>query len=299
MCPKLVSFELVSQNQSHLTSLASLCFPRSTKPPTEKAKKVLEAPKLQSKPHMAATLVGRPPRAAMPPTADRGLARRRQRRRPPPRTLAPPSATPSSPPGAGGTSFPPYEVVSKTEDYDLRLYASHFAVECEYVRRDEGFEKVGSYASGANEAGARFAESQPVVMHFPPGTAAAVSSPSSPSSEPKVMSLHIGPRLSEKRSGKEKESSEETPPPTPPLPMREGVRLAARGGELVAAARVPAQYATPEATLEARDALALALERDGLRLCERDARGAFRLAQYGALFQLEERVNEVQLRVEL
>lgn len=197
------------------------------------------------------------------------------------------------------TSFPPYEVVSKAMDYDLRLYSPHFAVECDYSRRDEGFEKVASYASGANEAGARFAESQPVVMHFPPGTAAKASDSSAgESQEPKVMSLHIGPRLSKKSSSSESPSSSSSET-TPPLPTRDGVRLAARGGELVAAARVPAQYATPEAALSAVAALAAALQRDGLRLCERDARGAFRLAQYGALFQLEERVNEVQLRVEL
>lgn len=201
------------------------------------------------------------------------------------------------------TSFPPYEIVSKTPDYDLRLYAPHFAVECDYSRRDEGYEKVGSYASGANESGTRFAPSQPVVMHFPPGTAAATanSSPSSSSSspsEPKVMSLHVGPPLSKSEGGAASPSESGLPAP-PPLPTREGVRLAARGGELVAAARVPAQYATPEAALSAREALASALERDGLRICERDSRGAFRLAQYGALFQLEERVNEVQLRVEL
>lgn len=244
---------------------------------------------------MAAALVARPPPAAMPrPTAaNRGLLRRHQRRR----SLSTfiPSATPSS--DATGTSFPPYEVVSKTADYDLRLYSPHFAVECDYSRRDEGYEKVGSYSSGANEAGARFAAAQPVVMHYPPGTASS-SSPSassSSSSEPKVMSLHIGPQLTKK-----KKSSDETPSDeTPPLPTREGVRLSARGGELVAASRVPAQYATPEATLAAVEALALALKRDGLKLCERDGRGAFRLAQYGALFQLEERVNEVQLRVKL
>lgn len=234
-------------------------------------------------------------------TADRGLLPRRRRPPPPPRraSLLAAAATASD-----STSFPPYEVVSKAADYDLRLYSPHFAVECDYARRDEGFEKVASYASGANEAGARFAESQPVVMHFPPGTAMKVSggdSPAEESQEPKVMSLHIGPRLSKKTtegSGSETPSSSSSSE-TPPLPTREGVRLAARGGELVAAARVPAQYATPEAALAAVAALQAALQRDGLKLCDRDARGAFRLAQYGALFQLEERVNEVQLRVEL
>ena len=221
---------------------------------------------------------------------DRGAVfARRQRQRP---------STSSAASTSDATSFPPYEVVSKNLDYDLRLYAPHFAVECDYTRRDEGFERVGSYASGQNETQTRFVESQPVVMHFPPGTATSEGSPS----EPKVMSLHIGPPLSK---GKKKESSssssseEETPPSTPPLPTREGVRLSARGGELIAAARVPAQYATREAALSASEALVAALKRDGLKLCERDSRGAFRLAQYGALFQLEERVNEVQLRVEL
>lgn len=232
----------------------------------------------------------------------------RHRRRPPQRQLhlAAPRASPS--PSPSSPSFPPYEVVSKTPDYDLRIYAAHFAVECDYERRDEGYEKVGSYASGANADGARFVPSQPVVMHFPPGTAAASASPP-PSSdpgytrsegeeglgtgEPKVMSVHIGPRL---QRGSASASAASAPPP---LPTRDGVRLAARGGDVVAAARVRAQYATPEAALSAVAALRSALERDGLKVCERDRAGAFRLAQYGALFQLEERVNEVQLRVEL
>ena len=233
----------------------------------------------------------------MPASAvDRGLLARsrqqprQQRQRPPTRssTFAPSAATPSASSSSSSsnnnnitTSFPPYEIVSKTPDYDLRLYAPHFAVECDYSRRDEGYEKVGSYASGANESGTRFAPSQPVVMHFPPGTAAvaaaaAAGSPPSSSSEPKVMSLHVGPPLpSRKKKKSEEDASPSEGPSTPPLPTREGVRLAARGGELVAAARVPAQYATPGATLSAREALASALERDGLRLCERDSRGAF------------------------
>ena len=262
---------------------------------------------------MTAALAGRPTVAAMM-TAHRPLLLQRRRLPPPPPPrrassfARPPHAAAASGSGpsdaSSTTSFPPYEVVSKTPDYDLRLYAPHFAVECDYARRDEGFEKVASYAAGANEAGARFAESQPVVMHYPPGTAkvaaAVAAAEATGSQEPKIMSLHIGPRLSKKAKSSSSSSSESESAETPPLPTREGVRLAARGGELVAAARVPAQYATPDAALAAVEALSAALRRVGLRLhSERDARGAFRLAQYGALFQLEERVNEVQLRVEL
>jgi hypothetical protein len=56
-------------------------------------------------------------------------------------------------------------------------------------------------------------------------------------------------------------------------------------------------YATPDTTVTALDALIAALAVDGLHLTPDAPAGAFRLAQYGTLFTLETRVNEVQVGV--
>ena len=85
--------------------------------------------------------------------------------------------------------------------------------------------------------------------------------------------------------------------PPPPAPTDPSVRLDAGGGDLVAVSRFEG-YATPDAAAAARDALAAAVAApgSGLAVAEEGA-GAFRLAQYGPLFTMETRVNEVMLTV--
>lgn len=125
------------------------------------------------------------------------------------------------------------------------------------------------YLAGANAAGARFADAQPVVMtHGGPH---------------KLMSVHVPPL----RDG----SAAPSPPPTPNDPA---VSLTAAGGELLAVAKFTG-YATPEAVAAARAALQAALAADGVAV---EGEG-FRVAQYGPLFTLEERTNEIMLKCKL
>lgn len=128
---------------------------------------------------------------------------------------------------------------------------------------------TSDYLAGANAAGARFADAQPVVMtHGGPH---------------KLMSVHVPPL----RDG----SAAPSPPPPPTDPA---VSLTAAGGELLAVAKFSG-YATPEAVAAARAALQAALAADGVAV---DGDG-FRVAQYGPLFTLEERTNEIMLKCKL
>ena len=100
------------------------------------------------------------------------------------------------------------------------------------------------------------------------------------------MAVHLGPL----RSGAPCPS----PPPPPTSP---DVSLAVAGGELVAVARLAAQYATPAAVAAAVSTLKGELAADGLVLAGEAAGGGFRVAQYGPLFTMEARTNEVMLTV--
>ena len=109
---------------------------------------------------------------------------------------------------------------------------------------------------------------------------------SSQSSSPKTMAVHLGPL----RSG--------APCPSPPPPTTSpDVSLAVAGGELVAVARLAVQYATPAAVAAAVSTLKGELAADGLALAGEAAGGGFRVAQYGPLFTMEARTNEVMLTV--
>lgn len=75
-------------------------------------------------------------------------------------------------PGTDGmaTGTPGYQTLMRGDGYSLRLYDSHFVVRTSYVRRDEGFDALGGYMDGRNEAAARLPAPQPVIMtYFPDG----------------------------------------------------------------------------------------------------------------------------------
>ena len=56
---------------------------------------------------------------------------------------------------------------------------------------------------------------------------------------------------------------------------------------------------TPEVATGARARLAAALAADGVRVHEDDEAGGFRVAQYGPMYSLKPRKNEIILRVTL
>lgn len=84
----------------------------------------------------------------------------------------------------------------------------------------------------------------------------------------------------------------------PPAPGNPDVTLTVAGGEVVAARQFEGN-ATKEACERCCAALRAALERDGLQLAEAEAGGYFRLAQYGPIHSLSNRLNEIWLAVKL
>lgn len=77
--------------------------------------------------------------------------------------------TASSHAGGGPSSATPaYQTVLEGNGYSIRLYDTHFAIRTMYERRDEGFETLGRYLSGGNDANARLPAPQPVFMTYYP-----------------------------------------------------------------------------------------------------------------------------------
>ena len=210
--------------------------------------------------------------AALPAWAAPQRRRQQQQRR----------RCPASPSASAAAVFPPFTLISRTPAYDLRLYSPHWVISTPYTRRDEGFERLGAYGAGANaDAVTAPAPAQPVVMWF----SSLADATASPATAGKRMTLHV---VGAGAPGA-------GPPPAPTTP---GVTLDVAGGEVLAVARFEG-YATPDATAGALGGLLAALEADGVGLAPAAAAGAFRLAQYGPLFTMETRVNEVQVGVAL
>lgn len=86
--------------------------------------------------------------------------------------------------------------------------------------------------------------------------------------------------------------------PNLPSPSNSAVRINVAGGELVAAIRFEGN-ATEEVCRHYLMKLKNLLEADGLQLGEAEQEGFFKLAQYGPLFSLATRLNEIWLTVKL
>eukprot|EP00887_Chlorella_sp_A99_P004904 scaffold4.g4904.t1 len=184
---------------------------------------------------------------------------------------AAPAEAPQQQPQQQAVAFPPYEILQRAGSMELRLYQPYPVAECGYERRDDGFLLLGGYMSGANAAGARWRETQPIVMlhGFPQGG--------------KRMRVLLAPR----------EGDAPASLAALPAPTSADVALGVAGGELVAAWRFEGN-ATREACKHARRQLLAAVEAAGLALAPAEATGAFRVAQYGPLHSLSTRINEPQ-----
>jgi SOUL heme-binding protein len=170
----------------------------------------------------------------------------------------------------GQVVFPPSLTVSKHEGYSLRLYEPFVALEVPYEKREDGYDAAASYFGGMNEAGMTFQETQPTFLCYARDGA-------------KRMRLYVGPT----RSGDMLDD-----PPAPEMP---DCRLVAAGGELVAVARFVG-YITPTTAQAALEQLEAALARDGVEAAE-EHKWRFRVCQYGPVYSLSGRENEMVLQV--
>ncbi|GIL60879.1 hypothetical protein Vafri_15714 [Volvox africanus] len=186
----------------------------------------------------------------------------------------------------GRPFFPPYNVVSKNSEYSLRLYNVFPVVEMDYQRREEGYAILGSYIDGRNSENICYAYTQPVVMcYYPDGR--------------KVMQMFICPQQTVASKRELQQGASAAPAPTLlPGPLDPAVRVNVSGGELVAILQFEG-YITPANAEAARQRLLTYLQRDGIRLSEADTAGRFRCAQYGAVYQLGGRLNEIMLQVDV
>lgn len=179
--------------------------------------------------------------------------------------------------------FPPYKLLTSTEDYDLRIYDVYTFVTTPYERRDEGYLALGSYMEGRNSEAAQMNLTQPIVMRYEPATGL------------KTMQLYVG-----SKKGNPPASKLPKPQPLqhPPLPLDTWVSLEVGGGEVVAVRSFQGQ-ATQSITEQQCQQLSKALASDGINLGLAERAGMFRLAQYGPINSLSIRKNEVMLSVQL
>lgn len=204
------------------------------------------------------------PSLSCPPCARFLAARRRRSHR-----LA---ATASSP-DAGGL---PFTVLKANDKYELRLYTAYTVASAAYTTRPEGLDTLSGYFEAHS-----LPPTQPLLLRYEPQADGQLA---------KRMELRVVV------PGACAAAAQAQQPPQPAAGS--GVELRVAGGELVAATGVSGNV-TPEVARQVRAALVAALEADGLRLCPADAGGAFRLCQFGPLFSLKERKNELLLGVVL
>ncbi|MEW5298120.1 MAG: hypothetical protein WDW38_001143 [Sanguina aurantia] len=184
-------------------------------------------------------------------------------------------------PSTANPEFPPYSVISKGPIYNLRLYDIYPIVEMNYERRGDGYASLGSYFDGQNSGLVKFAYTQPVFMRYEPDGR-------------KSMAMFIGSRRGvgqgvEKLTGAVEQL---------PLPDDKQVRIGVAGAELVAV-HIFEGNITPGSAEAARLRLVAALAADGIQLADDEAAGAFRCGQYGAVYQLGGRLNEMLLKVKM
>eukprot|EP00898_Chlorokybus_atmophyticus_P000210 jgi/Chlat1/118/Chrsp1S03207 len=204
----------------------------------------------------------------------------------------------TSPPDVGLLQ-PQYTVLKADDKYEVRMYTAHVVVETEYERRPDGYLALGEYAGGENAEGVKLIDTAPVTMDYPASSQGA-----------KTMSLYARRRDSDKM---------------PPLPLNPALQLRIAGGEagkeghqactcamqintftlitlmlcLTVAVLPFTGNATPAAAASARSELVKLLSRDGVALAEEYRDGAFCIAQYGPIYALLQRVNELHLKVDL
>lgn len=111
------------------------------------------------------------------------------------------------------------EVIENLADFQLRFYPPFVVAAVDYQKRDEGYLAIGDYISGANAAGTRLIQTQPVFLTLRPGA--------SPSDLHKTMSVYV-PSVAPAEGGGFQDLGKA------PLPNDLNVRLEVEGGGLVA-----------------------------------------------------------------
>jgi len=158
--------------------------------------------------------------------------------------------------------------------YDLRLIDAHPAVQTTYTNRGDGIEKLAKYFDGVNADGVQFASTQPLFMwHGEEGG--------------KVMRLRVGKRV-------DGETGSLPPAPEPGSELA----LTVAGGNAVAVIVVKEQNVTPDVAKVYLSRLREMLAEDGIKTKHADE-SRFGVCQYGELYTMAERLNELLVEVAL
>lgn len=180
-----------------------------------------------------------------------------------------------------GVQLPKYESLER-DGYELRKYQDMCVVECTYDARPEGYELLGAYTGGGENAlGLPMPQTCPAVMR--------------PCLEPAKKMFYMLPSPHTPLEP----GAPMTPAPLPSALLTEcGVEPRTIDGLTVAVAKFSG-YAVPDVVFGARDGLKAALRRDGIPFDESDEGDQqLMLAQYNELFSLPwNRDNEVWLPV--
>lgn len=166
---------------------------------------------------------------------------------------------------------PPFKVIGKTEGYEVRLYDTYLYVSTPYDRRDEGIGALSSYFDGQNSVEVKIPATQPVVMQYEPLEGGGFA---------KSMRLYT-PRAGEG---------------PPPMPTSPNLQMQVSGAELVAVLRFSGNITQETADMAIKQ-LTNALAQDGITPKDADS-GVFRMAQYGPLYSLSPRKNELWLQLD-
>uniref|UniRef100_A0A7S1XTX3 SOUL heme-binding protein n=1 Tax=Phaeomonas parva TaxID=124430 RepID=A0A7S1XTX3_9STRA len=173
------------------------------------------------------------------------------------------------PPGVASQELP-YELLRRTQEYEVRRYPALLAAETKYDTRPEGFDRLGSYCGGSNEKSQKVRPFAPSVIS------------SDEAADEKVMRWPISfaaPGQPAPTGG--------APPPGSVMPSV-GI---APVPEVVVAVRRFDSAATQPAVKYHTQQLKEGLRKTGLAPAE-DAEGRLLFAQYDAIFSLSKR-NEV------
>jgi len=159
----------------------------------------------------------------------------------------------------------PYELLRRAGDYVVRRYPEASVAEVAYEARPEGYDQLGSYCGGFNEAKERMTPFLPSIIAVPRGAGA--------SGAQKTMTWPV--RLAK----------------SPPLPASQIVKTR-RAQSITVACLTFVVAATSETVAGAARELERRLARDGLAIAD-GADETWIVAQYDAIFSVGDRRNEV------
>lgn len=164
-------------------------------------------------------------------------------------------------------------MLRRAKYYEVRRYPAYVGIETVYEKRPEGYDRLGSYAGGSNEKGARLKFYSPTLMKIF----------DSEDGRYKTMTWPMLFNLPGKPTPRVSELPETTIPK---------VKIVERPALTVAVLRFEAA-ATEVIARKCLNDLIQCVKNDGLEVTEDTEKGTVIVGQFDALFSLNKRRNEI------